>query len=257
MGRLEEKVAIVTGASGGIGGATARRFAGEGARVVMTDVADDAGQTLASELGCEYLHHDVTDEGQWAEIVGGVEGRHGRLDILVNAAGIEGDVSAGTPESASLEEWRRVHAVNLDGTFLGCKAALPAMRRAGGGSIVNISSIVALFATPFTAPYGSSKAGVKHLTMSVAHHGAADRIRCNSVHPGLIRTRMLDQIHATRARERNISFEDSRAQSLSRVPMGEIGEPEDVANLILFLASDEARYVTGAGFNIDGGWNLN
>ena len=256
IGRVEGKVAIVTGGSGGIGSATCRTLAREGAKVVITDVDDAAGETLAREVGGEYLHHDVTDEARWSEIVARVEARHGALNVMVNAAGIEGDMTQGSPESASLAEWRRVHAINLDGTFLGCRTALPAMRRAGGGSIVNISSIVALMATPFSAPYGSSKAGVKHLTMSVASHGAQHMVRCNSVHPGLIRTRMLDDIHATRARQRNISFEESRAMSLARVPMGTVGEPDDVANLILYLASDESRYVTGAGFNIDGGWSL-
>jgi 3(or 17)beta-hydroxysteroid dehydrogenase len=256
MGRVQDKTAIVTGGAGGIGAATCRLLAHEGARVVVTDLSDDRGMDLAREIGGDFLHHDVTDETRWSEIVTTVEQKHGGPHILVNAAGIEGDMTQGTPEGASFAEWKRVHTINLDGTFLGCRAALPAMRRAGGGAIVNISSIVALMATPFSAPYGSSKAGVKHLTGSVAAHGAADRIRCNSVHPGLIRTRMLDDIHATRARQRNISFDESRATSVSRVPMGTLGEPEDVAYMILYLASDEARYVTGAAFAIDGGWSL-
>jgi len=254
MRRVEGKVAIVTGGAGGIGSATARLLAKEGATVIVTDVVD--GRDLAREIDGEYHHHDVTSEERWQDIVAGVEKTFGGLHILVNAAGIEGDMTQGTPESASLKQWKHVHAINLDGTFLGCKTALPAMRKSGGGSIVNLSSIVALMATPFSAPYGSSKAGVKHLTGSVAVHGAPDRIRCNSVHPGLIRTRMLDDIHATRARTSNISFEESRAMSLARVPMGVLGEPEDVANLILYLASDESRYVTGAALAIDGGWSL-
>ncbi len=257
MGRVEGKVAIITGGAGGIGAATARLLAREGAKVVLTDINDDNGRKLADEIGGTYHHQDVTDEAQWSSLVKSVESAHGALNILVNAAGIEGDVSGGTPENASYAEWKRVHAINLDGTFLGCREAIPAMRRAGGGSIVNISSIVAHFATPFTAPYGSSKAGVRHLTMSVAHHGAADKVRCNSVHPGLIRTRMLENIHATRARDTNKDFDAARAMSLARVPMGELGEPEDVAYMILYLACDESRYVTGAAFNIDGGWNLN
>jgi len=254
MDRVNNKVAIVTGGAGGIGAATCRLLAREGAHVVVTDIAD--GKDLAREIAGDFFSHDVTSEARWTEIAAQTEAKHGRIDILVNAAGIEGDMTQGTPEDASLEEWRRVHAINLDGTFLGCRAVMGAMRRAGGGSIVNLSSIVALMATPFSAPYGSSKAGVKHLTGSVAVHGAADRIRCNSVHPGLIRTRMLDDIHATRARSRNISFEESRNLSLARVPMGVLGEPEDVANLILYLASDESRYVTGAALAIDGGWCL-
>lgn len=257
-GRVEGKVALVTGGAGGIGAAAARLLAREGARVAVTDLAEGTGASLAEEIGGAYLSQDVTDEARWAETVAEVERRFGGLHVLVNAAGIEGDVSAGTPEDTSLDEWRRVLAVNLDGTFLGCRAAIPAIRRAGGGSIVNISSIVALFATPNSTAYGASKAGVRQLTKSVAFHGAAGsaKVRCNSVHPGLIRTRMLDSIHATRAQSRGISFEDSRALSLSRVPMGALGEPEDVAWTILFLASEESRYVTGAEFHIDGGWNL-
>ena len=256
MARVDNKIAIVTGGAGGIGAATCRLLAREGAKVVVTDIADETGTALAREIGGEYFHHDVTDEARWGEIVAAVVKKHEGLHVLVNTAGIEGDMTQGSPESASLEEWRRVHAINLDGTFLGCKAVMAPMRRAGGGSIVNLSSAVALMATPYSAPYGSSKAAVKHLSASVAAQGAPDRVRCNSVHPGLIRTRMLDDIHATRARTRNISFEEARALSLVRVPMGVLGEPEDVANLILFLASDESRYVTGAALVIDGGWSV-
>lgn len=254
MARVEGKVAIVTGGAGGIGAATCCLLAREGAKVAVTDLAD--GQDLAREIGGSYFHHDVTDEARWSDIVAAVEKQYGRLDILVNAAGIEGDMTQSSPENASLAEWKRVHAVNLDGTFLGCKTVMAPMRRAGGGSIINLSSAVALMATPYSTPYGSSKAAVKHLSTSVASHGAANRIRCNSVHPGLIRTRMLDNIHATRARSRNISFDEARALSLVRVPMGVLGEPEDVANMILYLASEESRYVTGAALVIDGGWSV-
>jgi NAD(P)-dependent dehydrogenase (short-subunit alcohol dehydrogenase family) len=254
MARVDGKVAIVTGGVGGIGSATCRLLAREGAKVVVTDLTD--GRDLAREIGGDFHHHDVTSEERWQDIVAGAEQKFGGLHILVNAAGIEGDMTQGTPEGASLKEWKHVHAINLDGTFLGCKTAMPAMRKSGGGSIVNLSSAVALMATPVSAPYGSSKAAVKHLSGSVASSGAADRIRCNSVHPGLIRTRMLDDIHATRARQRNISFDESRALSLTRVPLGVLGEPEDIANLILYLASEESRYMTGAALVIDGGWSV-
>ncbi len=258
MGRLENKVAILTGGAGGIGTAIAASFVREGAKLLITDLDETGGEALAARLGCEFLVQDVTDEAGWSEIVATVEQRHGALHVLVNNAGIEGEVSSGTPEETSYEDWKKVHAVNLDGVFLGCRAALPAMRRAGGGSIVNLSSIVALFATPNSAAYGSSKAGVRHLTMTVASHGAqnGDGIRCNSVHPGLIRTRMLMNIHAAIAKRRNISREEATAASVSRVPLGEMGEPEDVADMVLFLASEESKYVTGAGFHVDGGWNL-
>ncbi|MAF48789.1 MAG: SDR family oxidoreductase [Rhodospirillales bacterium] len=257
MGRVQDKVAIITGGAGGIGAATARLLSQEGAKVTITDISQDAGEALAADIGGDFILQDVTDEALWKDVVAGIEAKHGALHILVNAAGIEGDMINGAPEQVSYDDWKRVHAINLDGTFLGCRTAMPAVRRAGGGSIVNISSIVALMASPNSAAYGSSKAGVRHLTMSVAHQGAKDRVRCNSVHPGLIKTRMLDDIHSELARLRNVSFEDSRAVSLNRVPMGELGEPEDVAYMILYLASDESRYVTGAPFCIDGGWNLN
>ena len=259
MGRVEDKVAIITGGAGGIGGATARLLVNEGAHVIITDLNQDAGEALAAEIGAEFILQDVTDENLWRDVVAGAEAKHGALHILVNAAGIEGDMMNGAPEHVSYDEWKRVHAINLDGTFLGCRSAMPAIRRAGGGSIVNISSIVALMASPNSAAYGSSKAAVRHLTMSVAHQGAQNggKVRCNSVHPGLINTRMLNHIHTELARLRNVSFEDSRSLSLNRVPMGVLGEPEDVAYMILYLASDESRYVTGAPFAIDGGWNLN
>jgi NAD(P)-dependent dehydrogenase (short-subunit alcohol dehydrogenase family) len=257
MGRVDGKVAIITGGAGGIGDATARLLAEQGAKVIITDLNQDTGEALAAEIGAEFVAQDVTDQNLWKDIVAGAEAKHGALHILVNAAGIEGDMLNGAAENVSYDDWKRVHAINLDGTFLGCQAAMPAMRRAGGGSIINISSIIAFMASPNSAAYGSSKAGVRHLTMSVAHQGAEDKIRCNSVHPGLIDTRMLKDIHSETARKRNVSFEEAREISMARVPMGELGLPIDVAYLILYLASDESRYATGAPFSIDGGRNLN
>jgi 3(or 17)beta-hydroxysteroid dehydrogenase len=178
--------------------------------------------------------------------------------VLVNAAGIEGDMVHGSPESTSLAEWRRVMAVNLDGTFLGCREALPVMKRKGAGSIINISSTVAYIATPNSTAYGASKAGVMQLTKSVALHGSLDghRVRCNSVHPGIIATRMIESISAQLAQFNNVAVEAVNQASLARIPFGEAGRPEDVAELILFLASDESRYITGSEFSIDGGWRL-
>ncbi len=258
MDRMKGKVAIVTGATGGIGGAIARALAAEGARVVLTDVDEATCRALALEIGGEAQVQDVTDEARWAELVADVERRHGALHVLVNCAGTEGRVDAGTPENTTLDEWRRVHAVNLDGTFLGCRTALPAMRRAGGGSIVNLASIVTCFATPNAAAYGSSKAGVAHLTMSVAMHGAQNgaRVRCNSVHPGMIRTRMLMNIVELGARRLGIPLEEAERRQKARVPMAEFGEPADIALAVLYLASDESRYVTGTGLHVDGGWNI-
>jgi len=258
MNRLTGKVALITGGAGGIGAATARRFQEEGALVTITDVAAKQGLEVAREIGCDFLALDVTDEEQWARVVRLVDESRGGIDVLVNSAGIEGDLSAGSPETTTHSEWRRVHGINLDGTFLGCRAVLPVMKRLGGGSIINISSIVAYFGSPLSAAYGSSKAAVQQLSKSVALHGSRDnkRIRCNSVHPGVIRTRMLNDIYAAIARNLGISTREAEVASLRAIPFGEVGEAVDVANLNLYLASDESRYVTGSEFQVDGGWHL-
>src|ERR1700691_3031327 len=203
MGRVQDKVVAISGGAGGIGAATARLLAREGAKVAVLDRVD--GEALARELGGKFHALDVTDESAWAEIIGTIDGKMGRIDALVNAAGIEGDLLAGNPETTTLEEWRRVHRVNLDGTFLGCRAVLPVMKRRKTGSIVNISSIVSYFGSPNAVAYSSSKGGVATFTKSVARFGARDgnRIRCNSVHPGVIRTRMIANIWAESARLTN------------------------------------------------------
>jgi 3(or 17)beta-hydroxysteroid dehydrogenase len=256
MGRVQDKICFVTGAAGGIGGAVARLLAKEGAKVALGDVAD--AEPLAKEIGGKFHQLDVTNEAQWGEAIGAVDKKMGRIDVLVNAAGIEGDLMSGNPETTSLAEWRRVHAVNLDGTFLGCRTVLPVMKRAKQGSIVNIASIVSYFGAPNAVAYSTSKGGVQTFTKSVARYGARDgnRIRCNSVHPGVIRTRMIKNIWAESARLTNRSIEEVEKLSLRMVPFGTLGEPEDVAYLILFLASDESRYVTGSEFQVDGGWHL-
>ena len=258
MARMADKVALITGGAGGLGGATARRMAEEGAKVILADLADDQGQALAKELGGEYQRLDVTSERSWEEAVRAVDGRHGRIDVLVNGAGIEGDFVNGSPETTSLETWNKVLRVNLDGTFLGCKHVLPVMKRAGKGAIVNISSMASFLGTPVNVAYGASKAGVQQLTKSVAVHGTRGgmKIRCNSVHPGVIRTRMLDEIYKQIGQVANVSAEEAEQMSLRAVPFGEVGEPDDVAWLILYLASDESRYVTGSEFMVDGGWHL-
>lgn len=258
MGRVDGKVAIITGGAGGIGAATARLLAGEGAKVTITDVAVEAGEDMAAEIGGHFMRHDVTQAEEWQAVIEEVERRNGALHVLVNGAGIEGDLAAGTPESVSLEEWRRVHAINLDGTLLGCQTALPAIRRAGGGAIINVSSMVAYFATPFSAAYGSSKAAVMQLTKSVALHAAkgATPVRCNSVHPGLIRTRMLETIMKRRAQMQNMAYEEVAAATADELALGRLGAPEDVAKTILFLASEDAEYITGGEFRVDGGWRL-
>jgi len=258
MGRVQDKVALITGGAGGLGGATARLMAREGAKVVIADLADDQGRALAAEIGGEYQRLDVTNEEQWEATVRAVDSRHGRIDVLVNGAGIEGDFVRGSPETTSLQEWRKVLSVNLDGTFLGCKHTLPVMRRAGRGSIVNISSMASFLGTPAATAYGASKAGVQQLTKTVAVFGSREglKIRANSVHPGVIRTRMLDHIYEQIGQLANISKAQAEEASLKQVPWGEVGEPDDVGYLILYLASDEAKYVTGSEFMVDGGWHL-
>ena len=258
MGRVQDKVAVVTGGAGGLGGSAARLMAREGAKVVILDLADEPGAALAQEIGGEYRRLDVRSEDQWAAVVADIDRTHGRIDILVNGAGIEGDFVRGSPETTSLEQWRKVLAVNLDGTFLGCKHVLPVMKRAGKGSIVNISSMASFLGTPVNVAYGASKAGVQQLTKSVAVWGSRDgnKVRCNSVHPGVIRTRMLDEIYKQIGQVANVSAEQAEQMSLRQVPFGHVGEPDDVGYLILYLASDEARYVTGSEFMVDGGWHL-
>jgi len=256
MTRFAGKVAIVTGASGGLGGATARRLASEGAYVVCTDVAP-GGAGLASEIGGTFLEHDVSNEARWQDVVSAALSHSGKIDVLVNAAGIEGDLSRGKLDT-TYADFRRVCSINLDGTFLGCMAAMPHMMEAGQGAIVNISSIVSFMGTPSGISYGVSKAGVEQLTRSLALIGCegGKRVRANSVHPGVIRTRMTDDIISTFAGNAGITSDEAEAIVNSGVPFRERGEPEDIASTIAFLASDEARYVTGAAFRVDGGWSV-
>ena len=254
MGRLQGKTALVTGGAGGIGAATVSAFQREGATVIAADLP----VALSDSSADAHVELDVSDEVQWRSVVSAITKTHGSLDVLVNAAGIEGDVITGTPETTSLAEWRRVMAVNLDGTFLGCREVLPGMRAAGHGSIVNLSSVVAYFPTLTSTAYGASKGAVTQLTKSVALFGCLEgkRIRCNSVHPGTIATRMLDSIFEQMAQRNGVTVEEARRAPFERIPFGAPGVPGDVADLILFLASDEAKYITGAEFVVDGGWKL-
>lgn len=250
MGRLENKVALVTGAARGIGEATARLFAKEGATVIIADVDDMIGSAVAKSISgtCEYRHLDATDPVHWDSLMDEILGRHGRLDVLVNNAGIS---PAASIAEATLEHWRLVNRVNTDSVFLGCKTAVMAMMASNGGSIVNISSITAIRAGANLAAYSASKASVRLLTKSVALYGGAHGIRCNSVHPGGVETRMLSAFleHAP-------DIEAATKRMRNAYPLGRWGQPDDIAKAILFLASDDASWITGAELVVDGGSTL-
>lgn len=251
--RLNSKTALITGAARGIGAAIARAFHDEGARVIVTDIDADAGQALASELGAEFARLDVSSEADWEAIAG----RFPTVDAVVNNAGItgfegpfDGPPPAHDPEHATLADWRAVHAVNSDGTFLGCRYAIGAMRQSGRGSIINISSRSGLVGIPMAAAYAASKAAVRNHTKSVALYCAAQglAIRCNSIHPAAIMTPMWEPMLGT-GPERTAR----EAAIVADTPMRRFGTPEEVAALAVLLASDEAAYMTGAELTIDGG----
>ena len=245
--RLDGKVALISGGARGMGGEEARLFAAEGAAVVIGDVLDELGQQVEAEINetggrALYVHLDVTQELDWEKAVATAVTRFGKLDVLVNNAGIA-VWSAG--DDATVEEWDRVMEVNAKGVFLGTKAAIPEMRKAGGGSIVNISSISGMVGQDNIHPgYNASKGAVRLLTKSTAIQHAKDGIRANSVHPGPIATPMTEAGRADPERYQ---------KSMSRTPLGRYGEPEDVAFGVLFLASDESSYMTGSELVIDGG----
>lgn len=254
-GRLEGKVALITGAAQGIGEETAVVLAREGAKVIVSDVLDDKGRQVASKIGPSalYLHLDVRDENAWKGIIKTILQKFSKLEILVNNAGITGfqeGFGPQDPEHASLESWKEVHAVNLDGVFLGCKYAIQAMKNNPGSSIINISSRSGLVGIPGAAAYASSKAAIRNHTKSVALYCANQGypIRCNSIHPAAILTPMWEPMLGSGAgRERNM-------EAIVRdIPMRKMGMPDDVANAVLFLASDESKYITGIELTIDGG----
>lgn len=247
MGRVEGKVVLVTGAGSGIGRATASLLAREGATVIASDVNEAGGAETVKQAGSRtrFVAHDTSKEADWKRVIDGVLTREGRLDGLVNNAGISGPFPS-TFESETVEQWQRILAVNVQGVFLGCKYAVPAMREAGGGSIVNTSSLAAFLGTPKLAAYGASKGAVRQFTKTVAIDCARHKIRCNSVHPGIIQTPMGATV---------MPDEKARERSIRSVPLRELGVPEDIAYGILYLISDESRFVTGAELVIDGGMN--
>jgi NAD(P)-dependent dehydrogenase (short-subunit alcohol dehydrogenase family) len=245
--KLAGKVALISGGARGMGAHEARLFVAEGAKVVMGDVLDDLGRAVEEEINqagdhAAYVHLDVTDEGSWRAAVETAVKRFGGLNILVNNAGVS---ATGRVEDVTLEQWNDVMAINSTGVFLGTKHAIPAMRNSGGGSIVNISSQLGLVGTDNSSPqYQSSKGAVRLLTKATAIQYATEGIRANSVHPGPIETPMTEVRHADPT---------LRALTLSRIPMGRYGSADEVAKGVLYLASDDASYVSGSELVIDGG----
>jgi 3(or 17)beta-hydroxysteroid dehydrogenase len=254
MGRVQGKVALVTGAALGIGKAAAELLAREGAKVVLSDVLDAEGQAAASAIvegGGEaiYLHHDVAEEAHWERVIAATVDRFGRLDVLVNNAGVGW---GGPPEDEPLARWRKLMSINLDGVFLGVKHAIRAMKVAGrGGSIINLSSIEGIVGDPNLGAYNASKGGVRLYTKSTALYCAKAglRIRVNSIHPGYIWTPMVENYL------REAGDLDAGRKALDALhPIGHLGEPDDIAYGVLYLASDESKFVTGTELIIDGGY---
>jgi cyclopentanol dehydrogenase len=246
--RLENKVALISGGARGMGTAEARLFASEGAKIVIGDVLEEEGRQTEAQINesggeCLFVRLDVTSESAWQEAVAATVARCGKLDILVNNAGIGG--GGGIVEETTAERWDTVMDINAKGVFLGTKAAIPEMRKVGGGSIINISSIYGLVGSPGSTAYPASKGAIRLLTKSTAIQYAREGIRANSVHPGLIETPMTERISAN---------PESLHRYISGTPLGRMGEPDDVAYGVLFLASDESSFMTGSELVIDGGW---
>ena len=249
MGRVDGKVAIVTGAAMGLGEADARILAREGARVVVTDVNRELGSAVAASIGGEYRFHDVTNEGQWTLLIADVAKKYGALHILVNNAGI---VEPGNIETQTYDEYKRQMAVSADGTFLGCKYAVPAIARSGGGSIVNMASIASKRGVHNVTAYCAAKGAVEALSRAVAVHCLTQKnnVRCNSIHPGSIDTPMVRGIGAKLVAAGLVNMQ---APNTPPPRQQRLGEPLDIANLVLFLASDESKFISGQEFVSDGG----
>ena len=246
--RLAGKVALVSGGARGMGAAEARLFATQGAKVVIGDVLETEGRQTEADINASggealFVRLDVTSEANWQQVIAAAISHFGKLDVLVNNAGIS---AKGMVEDTTVEDWNRVMDINAKGVFLGTKAAIPAMCQAGGGSIINISSQLGLVGVDNSSPqYQASKGAVRLLTKATAIQYARDGIRVNSVHPGPIATPM------TEARRAD---PDTYKLTVSRIPLGRYGQPEDVAYGVLYLASDESAFVTGSELVIDGGW---
>ena len=249
QGRVEGKVAIVTGAAMGLGEADARILAREGARVILTDVNRELGAALARELNAEYRFLDVTEEDPWQALIADVVKNYGGLNILVNNAGI---VEPGNIETQTAQEWRRQMAVSADGTFFGCKYGVPAIAKSGGGSIINMASIASKLGVHNVAAYCAAKGAVEALTRAVAAHCLIEKnkVRCNSIHPGSINTPMVRGVGAKMVAAGLVAAPRADAAPPANT---NLGEPDDIANLVLFLASDESKFMSGQEFIPDGG----
>lgn len=254
MSRVEDKVVLVTGAGSGIGRATAKLLAAEGATVIVSDINKAGGLETVQQIGAanaggpaRFEEHDTATEADWKRIIDAILAREGRLHGLVNNAGISGPFPSGF-ETETVEQWQKILSINVQGVFLGCKYAVPAIRQSGGGSIVNTSSLAAFLGTPDLSAYGASKGAVRQFTKTVAIDCARKgyKVRCNSVHPGIIMTPMGEAI---------VADERKRERARKSIPVGEFGVPEDIAYGILYLISDESRFVTGSELVIDGGMN--
>lgn len=254
-GRCLGKLALVTGAAQGLGAAHARRLAEEGARVLCTDINGEGAEATAAriveELGAGHafgVQHDVTDPDAWERVVDVAERELGGLNVLVNNAGMG---VAGNIETCKFEDWQRCFSVNVDSIFHGCQKALPLMRQHAPGSIINISSIAGLIASDTMPAYNSSKAAVWMLSKSIALHCAKNRmeIRCNSIHPTFVDTPILDGT----ARHHNLDKDVLMEKLARQIPLKKVGEPDDIANAVVYLASDESKFMTGAELKLDGG----
>jgi len=243
MGRVQDKIAIVTGGASGVGREDCLLLAREGARVIITDVDQDRGRELAKEIGepSMFLRHDISSEDDWKTVMAATQDRFGRLDAVVNNAGI---LLLASIEETTLEQWRKIQRVNADGYFLGCKYAVAALKKTGRGSIVNMSSAAAIVGMPMCPAYSASKGAVAALTRSVAAwskiHG--HRIRCNSIHPDGILTPMILPL---------MGNPNPKTLDVDNIPNTRFCDPKDVANLVLFLVSDESRFINGAELHID------
>ena len=240
MNRIDDKVALITGGAHGMGAAEGKLFVEAGASVVISDIDTEAGKVVADAIGtsCQFIHHDVTSQTSWKSVVDQIEQTHGTIDILVNNAGIFR--VKGILET-SLDDWNELIAINQTGTFLGIQCVLPIMKRQGKGSIINLSSTTGLAGAHRCPAYASTKWAVRGLTKSVALEFASTGIRINSVHPGIIATQMMEE------------FNETKDELIDRIPFGRLGTIEEIARLVLFLASDDSSYCTGHEFVADGG----